>query len=249
MKRTASSRTTRHLSVLPSANAASAARLTRAHVAARLGVSISTVRRYEGVRLHPHVDEDETRWFDEPEVAALAAELANEPRARLRNASAERVGTCSSGELAALVFERLEQRQSLAEIVVGLRLEPQAVRALFDQWCLGLTEGQLRMAREPHVPRENEIARASVEALEARLAALPPAKTTRISVGRLRGPFRHDDADFAWVVELGGFHVSGPCTLDEISRRFGPGDYRVTTYGFDPPGLRWELLVEGIPPA
>lgn len=37
-----------------------------------------------------------------------------------------------------------------------------------------------------------------------------------------------------------------PCTLDETTRRFGPGDYQVTAYGFDPPGSRWELLVAGL---
>jgi len=35
-------------------------------------------------------------------------------------------------ELAALVFERLEQRQSLAEIVVGVRVDPDVVRALVE---------------------------------------------------------------------------------------------------------------------
>ena len=49
-----------------------------------------------------------------------------------------------------LVFERLEQRQSLAEIVIGVRVEPETVRALFEQWCLGLIEGQLQMTRQPH---------------------------------------------------------------------------------------------------
>lgn len=71
---------------------------------------------------------------------------------------------------------------------------------------------------------------------------------TRISVGRWRGRYQagDDQADYAWIVELGGFHVSGACTLEEITRRFGSGDYRVTAYGFDPPGLRWEFLVEDL---
>jgi hypothetical protein len=34
--------------------------------------------------------------------------------------------------------------------------------------------------------------------------------------------------------------------VDEITRRFGAGDHRVTAYGFEPPGLRWELLVSGL---
>lgn len=36
--------------------------------------------------------------------------------------------------------------------MIALRIEPDAVRALFDAWCLGLTEAQLLTAREPHVP-------------------------------------------------------------------------------------------------
>ena len=249
-KHVSSPQKSRHLSVLPGANPGSTSRLTRGQVAARLNVSVSTVRRYEGERLHPTVDENDVRWFDEKEVAALAAEMVNEPSTKqprktsVANVRAREQRT--AGEIAALVFERLEQRQSLAEIVIGLQVEPDTVRSLFDQWCLGLSEGQLRMAREPRLPRRGETARARPEKLAERLAELPSAEATRISVGRSRGDFQHGDLEFVEVVELGGFHVSGPCTLDEITRRFGPGDYRVTAYGFDPPGLRWELLVAGL---
>jgi hypothetical protein len=224
--------------------------LTRGQVAARLSVSVSTVRRYEGNLLYPTVDEHEVRWFDENEVATLAATMVNAApakqtgRARLSGmrAAEER----SAGEIAALAFERFEQRQSLAEIVIGLRVEPETVRALFEQWGLGLCEGQLRMAREPRLQRRGEIPVASPETLATRLSELPRGTITRISVGRSRGDFQHSELEFIEIVELGGFHVSGPCGLDEITRRFGPGDYRVTAYGFDPTGLRWELLVSGI---
>ena len=245
MKRVSSSRESRHLSVVPT-DGSSTTPLTRAQVAERLGVSISTVRRYEGARLHPRVDDDEVHWFDPKEVAALAVELTNEPRAARRNSNAtpaiapER----SRHELAALVFERLEQRQSLAEIVVGVRVDPDVVRALFEQWCLGLTEGQLQMTREPRLPREHEVAHVQTEELVALLGTLPSAQPTRISVGRFRGSFQHGEHAYAQVVELGGFQVSGPCAVDEITRRFGPGGFRVTAYGFDPAGLRWEVLVD-----
>ena len=167
---------------------------------------------------------------------ALAAELANEPRTR-RTRNADTTGTPtkskqSRGELAALVFERLEQRQSLAEIVVGVRVDPETVRELFDQWCLGLTVGQLQMARTPNVPRRGEIARTNLERLAKNLAALPTEQLTRISVGRFPGAFQHDETEYAEVVELGGFHVSGPCAVDEITLRFGAGDCRITAYGF-----------------
>jgi len=46
--------------------------LTRAHVAERLGLSISTVRRLEGTQLHPRIDKDDVRWFDERSAPAWA---------------------------------------------------------------------------------------------------------------------------------------------------------------------------------
>jgi hypothetical protein len=224
--------------------------LTRGQVAARLNVSVSTVRRYEGNLLHPTVDEHDVRWFAENEVAALAATMVNaaptKQSARARVSGTRTAEERSAGEIAALAFERFEQRQSLAEIVIGLRVAPDIVRALFEQWCLGLCEGQLRMAREPRLPRRGEIPRASPETLATRLSELPSGTITRISAGRSRGDFQHGELEFIEIIELGGFHVSGPCGLDEITRRFGPGDYRVTAYGFDPTGLRWELLVSGL---
>lgn len=242
----------RHLSVVPRKDP-SAPRLTRAQVAARVGVSPSTVRRYEGTRLHPDVDENDVRWFDVKQVTALAAALANEPRTRKpRNANV--LATTSEplrtpGELAALVFERLEQRQSMAEIVVGLRVEPKTVRDLFDQWSLGLTEGQLRMRDEPHVPRHKDVERGDTDKLAARLAELPAGQLTRISVARFRGLFQCAEVEYNEVIELGGFHVSGPCAISEIARRFGPAAYRITAYGFEPPGLRWELMIVDALPA
>jgi hypothetical protein len=241
MKSAAASQESRHLSVVPKKE------LTRAQVAARLDVSVSTVRRYEGERLHPRVDEDDVRWFDEKEVAALAAALTNEPRViRRRNAESApgaRGAQRTAGEIAAEVFERLEQRQSLAEIVIGVRVEPSVVRELFEQWSFGLVEGQLALDREPRMLRDNEVLHASRDELAERLAALPAGEATRISVGRYRGAYFHGDYAYPEVVELGGFHVAGPCKVDEIERRYGAGDYRVTAFGFEPPGLRWELIV------
>ncbi len=243
MKRVSTSTESRHLAVVP-ANGSSETPLTRAQVATRLGVSISTVRRFEGTRLHPDVDDDEVHWFDPKEVAALAVELTNEPRtARRRNATAAVAPARSRDEIAALVFERLEQRQSLAEIVIGVRLEPETVRALFEQWSLGLTEGQLQMTREPRLPRTDEAVRVRRAELVSRLAELPCGQLTRISVGRYRGLYQHGEHEYAEIVELGGFHLSGPCGVEEITRRFGSGPFRITAYGFEPAGLRWELLL------
>lgn len=240
----------RHLSIIPAADAAQKGRLTRGQVATRLGISISTVRRFEGTRLHPTIDDGDVRWFDSKEVASLAAELVNTSTAKRKGASTGTTTDVSParppGELAALVFERFEQRQSLAEIVIGLRVQPETVRALFDQWSLGLIEGQLRLDREPSVQRANELQRVKPAELAARLAELPHGQLTRISVARFRERYVHGDHEYARLDELGGFHVSGPCTTREITRRYGSGRYRVTAYDFAPGGLCWELLVEGL---
>jgi hypothetical protein len=225
--------------------------LTRSQVAERIGTSIATVRRLEGNGLTPQIDPNGTHRFQPKEVTALAASRANDAigRNKIRNVKpAAEVRT--RGEVAALVYERFEQRQSQAEIVIGLRIEPETVRELFDQWCLGLVEAQLTK-RAPNVPLEQDLVRVGVEGLGQRLAALPDGAITRISVGRWRGQYQagDDKADYAWIVELGGFLVSGPCEVREITRRFGPGDYRITAYGFDPSGLRWEILVEDLPRA
>jgi hypothetical protein len=237
-----------HLSVVSNANDTPATRLTRAQVAERIGASLSTVRRYEGDRLHPQVAEDGTHWFDPKEVTALAASRANQAIARGSIRNAQPVADARTrGEIAALVFERFEQRQSHAEIVIGLRVEPELVGELFEQYCFGLTERQLRK-REPRVPLVEDIEKVHRGELVQRLAALPEAEVTRISIGRWRGvyPAGDDRADYAWVAELGGFQVSGPCTVDEITRRYGPGSYRITAYGFECSGLRWEVLVEDL---
>lgn len=247
------------LSLLPGGKPADSTRLSRAQVADRLGISVSTVRRYEGSRLHPQISADGVHWFDSVEVAELAAELANQPRMRrrLRNGAGESAGRAparsasSVDEVAAQVFERLEQRQTLAEIVVGVRISPERVRELHAQWSQGLVEYHLRMARAPYGPLERDFVRVRAADLAARLAELPDG-LVRISVGRYRGSFvSHDpeggdEVSYAHIVELGGFLTSGPCTLTEITRRFGDGDYRITTYRLEPPTLLWEVIATGL---
>jgi len=233
-----------------SLNAANVVRLTRGQVATRLGISVSTVRRLEGTRLHPTIDGDDVRWFDEKEVASLAAELENTTNTKRKGTRGapgiETTPTRSQGEIAALVFERFEQRQSLAEIVIGLRVSPDVVRGLFDQWCIGLTEGHLRHGTEPNAARVGDVERVRPETLAALLASLPDGEVTRLSIARLRDPLMFGDHDYICVTELGGFHVSGPCQTMEILRRHGPGAYRVTAYRLEPSGVRWEVLVEGL---
>jgi hypothetical protein len=178
----------------------------------------------------------------------LAASRANERTARgsLRNArTATATDVRTRGELAPLVFEHFEQRQSQAEVVIGLRVELEVVRELFEQYCRGLVDSQLDK-KNPNGQHEDELDKVSGDDLARRLEALAVGERTRISIGRWRGSclVGDDPADYAWIVELGGFLVAGPCTIDEITRRYGRGSYRVTAYGFDPSGIRWEVLVK-----
>jgi hypothetical protein len=105
MTSTATSPESRHLWVVPTKDASKPGTLTRAQVTARLGVNVSTLRRCEGDRLHPRVDEDDVRWSDDKEVAALAASLANELRVILRRNAEPSSGihpaSRSPGEIAA----------------------------------------------------------------------------------------------------------------------------------------------------
>lgn len=235
--------------------------LTRAEVCERLGVSLSTVRRWEGSRLHPRQGPGGVRLFDPAEVAALAAELANDaPGASAstrqaapgaRRARPEPPPERTPGELAALVFERLEQRQTLAEIVVGLRVPPALVRELHREWLVGLTEGELQRP-EPLLPTDDQRRarerHVKADGLARLLADLPMNTRTRISLARDVGEAFFGEGPNGFplearnVVELGGFVVMGPIETSEIARRFGAGDFRITAYGFDPPGVRWEVF-------
>ncbi len=230
------------------------AALTRDDVAKRLGVSISTVRRLEGTRLHPSIDDKSVRRFKASDVERLARELQAEQRSP-RNAqqAVVRAAEMPKGELAALVFERLEQRHSLSEIVIALRVPPEDVRDLYHTWLVGLWAGELQH-KEPALPArhtdQDVIRRVTPVQLAQLLAALPSKQATRISIARMVGEFVLPDEDggnsfveYRNLCELGGFDVSGPIALADIMARVGAGEYRVSAYGFDPRGLRWEVFV------
>ncbi len=226
------------------------ASLTRDDVAKRLGVSVSTVRRLEGSRLHPVITDRGVRRFKPADVEQLAAVLAAEQNTP-RNAekAALRAVELSKGELAALVFERLEQRHSLAEIVIALRVPPDDVRELYHTWLVGLWAGELQRS-EPALPARHSdrdvIRRVTREQLAQLLASLPEHRSTRISLARVVGEFVVDNdenlAEYRNLAELGGFVASGPVSVSEITSRFGAGEYRISAYGLDAPGLRWEVF-------
>lgn len=159
----------------------------------------------------------------------------------------------SKGELAALVFERLEQRHSLSEIVIALRVPPEDVRELYHTWLVGLWAGELQR-KEPALPArqtdQEAIRRVTPVQLAQLLAALPTKQVTRISIARMVGEFvLPDDTDanafveYRNLCELGGFGASAPLAVADLIGRVGAGEYRVSAYGFEPRGLRWEVFV------
>jgi hypothetical protein len=116
--------------------------LTRTETAKRLGMSTSTVRRYEGDKLQPIRGADGVNRFDAKAVAELAASLLNDnggkpPRKPRRNAAAAPEVKRTEGEIAAEVFDRLEQRQSLAEIVSASACRPTSCVSYTDNGSSG----------------------------------------------------------------------------------------------------------------
>jgi hypothetical protein len=231
------------------------ATLTRDDVAKRLGTSVSTVRRLEGSKLHPVITATGVRRFKPDDVERVAAALAaNQNTPRDAEKAAVRAAELPKGELAALVFERLEQRHSLAEIVIALRVPPEDVRELYHAWLVGLWAGELQR-REPALPirhtEHDATRRVTPEQLAQLLAALPEGRSTRISIARVTGDYFVPDSaeksasfvEYRNLDELGGFVLSGPASVSEIVGRVGAGEYRVTAYGLDMPGLRWEVFV------
>jgi hypothetical protein len=164
-----------------------------------------------------------------------------------------RAAEMPKGELAALVFERLEQRHSLSEIVIALRIPPEDVRELYHAWLVGLWAGELQR-KEPALPArhtdQDAVRRVTPVQLSQLLAALPSNQSTRISIARMIVEFMisEDTTADAFVeyrnhCELGGFDVSGALAVADLIARVGAGEYRVSAYGFEPRGLRWEVFV------
>lgn len=88
-----------------------------------------TVRRLEGVKLHPSVGENGVRLFDEAEVHALAE--------RMR---AEKGEPPTEGQIAARVFRLFAARKDIGDIVIETELEPSVVRKLYGEWQTSLYE-------------------------------------------------------------------------------------------------------------
>lgn len=230
----------------PSPAAAIPRRITRSQVADLLGVSISTVRRLERDRLHPERGPDGANYFDPAEVTALATALATEGRPSKPTSPAP-VPKLSAGEVAARAFECFEQRHSLAEVVIALRIEPKFVRELFHEWQLGLTEGELRRTTVA-LPPEESTRKVSEQELVGLLAGLPKGEPTRLSVARFVGEYEVDGESHLELREVGGFVCLGPLQIGDLTARFGFVPVRVSAYSLQSRAMHWEVLLS-VPPA
>jgi hypothetical protein len=102
-------------------------KLTRAEVARRLGVSVTTLRRMEGTKLHPTRRADGVHVFDETEVESV---LVTYRQVRSRTTRV----TVEDGAIAARAFECFDQRVSVSEVVKRLEIAPERAAALQLAW-------------------------------------------------------------------------------------------------------------------
>lgn len=112
--------------------------LTRGQVAKMLRRTETQVRRYDGSRLHPievRVAGKRRLRYDPDEVAVLRDQIARGDAERKRVREEASAGwTREEGDAAAAVFERLRAKKELVEIVIELRLPPEVVRRLREQY-------------------------------------------------------------------------------------------------------------------
>lgn len=125
--------------------------LTRKEVSARLGVSVSSIRRMEGLVLHPQLDSAGVWRFKPEEVAGIVNERA--PRSPHPRGEDE-------GQLAARVFEAFEAGCDLSDIVIEQRIHPAVVRELYSQWSVSLEDGERERRHESELAAERREARA-----------------------------------------------------------------------------------------
>lgn len=103
--------------------------LTRSGVAKRLGKSIATVRRMEGVEFHPTLGSDGVRLFDPDEVEGVASGRPGPSPHRIADLTARRIlnpddvppGT--ENRIAELESELARERTAHAESLAWLRQE------------------------------------------------------------------------------------------------------------------------------
>lgn len=143
-------------------------RLTRVGVARFYEISVTSVRRLEGVHLHP-VQDDRGVWrFERAEVERVRSSVVRKRTKRTRPRRSR------AGDIAARVFRMLDSGQDLVEIVVATRQPPTLIRDLYREWNLDLKQGEVdaqaraRNAEQAHARRieriaETEDARTQIE--------------------------------------------------------------------------------------
>jgi hypothetical protein len=99
--------------------------LTRGQVARRLGLSLSSVRRMEGVQLKPIVGERGVRYFEETEIQTVLVRVR-----RTRVPGDER----ADGTLAAAAFALFRNGADVVAVVAELRETPAKIEELFEHW-------------------------------------------------------------------------------------------------------------------
>ncbi len=216
--------------------------MTRAQVAEILQVSISTVRRMEGRQLHPEIGDNGVRLFEQTHIEAVAATFTRGAGGRRREPPRDR----SPGELAALVFERFERRESLSQIVRGLAVTPKKVRTREWRTCLELDVHRRNPDMQTRDP--DDYVTAHTVALDRVLATLSAGESVQLSVARRETHYNADDSEVTLFEELGGFVTSEPVTVDELYRRFGAGFIRLSAYSLAQKCLLWEVYGRLAPP-
>jgi Tfp pilus assembly protein FimV len=99
--------------------------LTRGQVAQRLGLSLSSVRRMEGVQLKPIVGERGVRYFEETEIQTVLVRVR-----RTRVPDDDR----ANGALAAAAFTLFRNGADVVAVVTELREAPAKIEELFERW-------------------------------------------------------------------------------------------------------------------
>jgi hypothetical protein len=137
--------------------------ITRNEVARMLRVSVATVRRMEGKSLHPRLIDGAWR-FEVDEVNRIQ---------RASNSVSKRVP--SEGQIAAEIFRRFDEGQSLRQIVRECRQLPKVVQALYEEWNTPLghqagcdDESAIFTRDEEDIVRWEEAMRAMIAADERR---------------------------------------------------------------------------------
>lgn len=122
--------------------------INRAQAAKILGKGYNTVKRREGVDLHPVRDGQGVFWFREEEVRALARRLQ-------QSEVVEDPAKHYDGATAARVFAMLDEGRGIADIIVALELHPAIARGIAREWADlrgALIVGGETLARFPTFP-------------------------------------------------------------------------------------------------